>query len=369
MNWSITDEDITNEDKSGVEGFIKRLEESFKNDGPPIEGFRFLKSGKEMFDITREIERECQKNDLTGKLYVGFQNVAKFDKEESRYKKITESGVNVVGFGTGTSDSVHSTGLQQWVDLEADTKRFENQWYLIAKDPVPIIFAGWEISDAGNFGIGGITSPGKEFKGFISGDVRLVEGALQHLEFVRRQSVPETEMSLMELAETLPYPIEKILVVADDGKNETLAKLLEATSKFASARSAAMILYDMSAISYLINPYPSSEYQKENSTVIEKNQLSVIGREYLSNQLSVCESLGVKAGAVIPTSHGFSHLSTWAEKESADLIVIPNSMVRPGLIDRLKGYTLNNLINSTVIPILVYSENGNARIWTKASIK
>ncbi|GIT45204.1 MAG: hypothetical protein Ct9H300mP11_31400 [Chloroflexota bacterium] len=48
----------------------------------------------------------------------------------------------------------------------------------------------------------------------------------------------------------------------------------------------------------------------------------------------------------------------------ADLIVIPESAARPGLIDRIKGYTLKILQNHTDIPVVLGSADGTAKLCT-----
>ena len=59
---------------------------SLKGSALPIEGFRFLKSTKEMLGITREIENEIKNyssSNSAKELYVGFQNVDKLYFEKN----------------------------------------------------------------------------------------------------------------------------------------------------------------------------------------------------------------------------------------------------------------------------------------------
>ena len=55
---------------------------------------------------------------------------------------------------------------------------------------------------------------------------------------------------------------------------------------------------------------------------------------------------GARAQAILPTSHGFRHLAEWAEREDADLILIPVSLLNPGLFKRLRGYSLRTLLDT-----------------------
>jgi hypothetical protein len=83
---------------------------------------------------------------------------------------------------------------------------------------------------------------------------------------------------------------------------------------------------------------------------LDKKELGIIGHQYLAEQLEDLEARRINGGAVLPTTHGFTHLAGWAERGKVDLIMIPSSLVRPGLIDRIKGYTLKTLLDSTNIP-------------------
>jgi hypothetical protein len=68
----------------------------------------------------------------------------------------------------------------------------------------------------------------------------------------------------------------------------------------------------------------------------------------------------IRAGVVLPIGHGFSHLAQWIEREKVDLIVIPDFLVHPGLIERIKGYSLKTLLDNTAIPVLVYQSGDTA---------
>ena len=48
-------------------------------------------------------------------------------------------------------------------------------------------------------------------------------------------------------------------------------------------------------------------------------------------------------------------------KREIELIVIPEDMTRPGLIDRLRGFTLETLLERVEVPVIVYKKDGS--IW------
>ena len=362
MEWTILNSDLTTEDPTGVEGFIKRMDAEYRAGGVPIEGFRIVKSGMEMFNITRQIEADkVLAGPSKATLYVGFQNVDKFINEYKRYTNITESGINVVGFGEGNVAGEVDV-ISQWVALSEDHKAFENQWYLISTEPEPFIFIGWETSDSSQFGLGGVSTPGKEFKGFISDDLRIVNAAIAHLERVRIQSGPKEAVNVEQLTDNLGFSVNKVMVLTDDGRNKNFLQIREESLSLASKFNAEVVSYDTSAISYLVNPYPSELYEKENSKPLDGAELLTLGRQYLSDQIEAYKSHGIAAKAVLPTEHGFGHMSEWAEQEGVDMIMMPASMIKPGLVGRLQGYNLSNLLSSTDKPVLVVDKSGAAKI-------
>ena len=105
-------------------------------------------------------------------------------------------------------------------------------------------------------------------------------------------------------------------------------------------------------------------YERDWDRALGKKELNMAGRAYLARQLDDLDSNGVRGGAILPTGHGFRQLAEWAEQEKADLIVIPESAARPGLIDRIKGYTLKILQNHTDIPVVLGSADGTAQLCT-----
>lgn len=143
-----------------------------------LPGTRFTYDAGEMLRATREIEAAVQGG---GNLWVGFQNAPKLDHEVARYKDLTDHGVDVVAFGTGSPETASEVPLR-WIELDPSTVRLENQWFLVTTDPEPIAFVSWEVSDPARFGVGGISGPDKEFVGFVTDDGRVISALLSYLE-------------------------------------------------------------------------------------------------------------------------------------------------------------------------------------------
>lgn len=369
MKWTILDSDITGQDPSGVERFIQRLDEELRVGGLPLEGFKFLNSGKEMLRITREIENDASAAGGQPNLYVGFQTSAKLHNETDRYRRMKLAGVQVVGFGQGGVTEETAELLEQWVNLPDDTKAFENQWYLVMTHPFPILFIGWETSSPEMFGRGGISNDDKQFKGFVSIDRRAIKAVIDHLERVRRRYGPGQPMCMNGLADKIPFPVRQMLVLTDDGQSPQLAAMREASAEFAVKKSSSILLYDLSGGSFLTSPYPSEEYEHDFNRPIDKKDLNRFGRRFLVNQLEEFEARGVSTRVILPVGHGFVQLAERASRANVDLIVIPDYLEKPSLIDRIKGYTLKNLLDTTDIPLLVYRKDGRGNLQTKAILE
>ena len=106
---------------------------------------------------------------------MGFQAAAKFDVEAERYRALLAAGTQVVAWAAGP----HADGLGlddlDYRALPADTRRLENQWFLVTDSPETLAFVSYELGDAKTFGIGGAASPGKRFVGFVSDDADVVD--------------------------------------------------------------------------------------------------------------------------------------------------------------------------------------------------
>ena len=134
-----------------------------------------------MLAATREIETAVRGADTT--LFVGFQRAEKLDGEAGTYRGLVAAGVRVIAFGTG--EPGHLPGLD-WVPLPEDQAALENQWLLVAEQPEPIAFVGFETSEPERFGRAGVSDGSRTFTGFVSGDRRLVRAIAEHLEAITR---------------------------------------------------------------------------------------------------------------------------------------------------------------------------------------
>ena len=155
----------------------------------------------------------------------------------------------------------------------------------------------------------------------------------------------------------LDFPARRILAITDLHGSEEFRALRGWATELAIANASQLVLFEMSAASYLVSPYPE-EQRRQWQRVLNWRELLPLGRAPLARQLARIQARGVEAGAILPSTHGFRHLAHWAEEADIDLILLPTSLVRPGLLSRLRGYSLDTLLEHTDRRVLVVSDNG-----------
>ena len=353
MKWSIIENDVSVKDSSGVEGLIERMERELRGGGTPIEGFRFLNDSEEMLSFSREIEKEVRDSPSGADLYAGFQTAEKLRDESNRYRRLVQAGVKLVAFGQCPMPDPPE-GLEGiWTPLERNTRALENQWFLVSSHPSPIAFAGWETSQETLFGTGGISAPGKQFKGFVTSDCRVVHAIISHLEAVRARVARIRSESAAE-------PAQRVMAVTRMDDSPQYAAVRSCAAGMAADNDGDVVLFEISAASYLVSPYPE-ENRRHWIRALREPELRRLGRSPVAKQLEAIRGRGADALAILPTAHGFKHLAEWAERENADLILIPASLVNPGLFERLRGYSLKTLLEYTSRPVMVVYPDGSTR--------
>lgn len=180
MDWHrLGDGDSEAGRRAGVLDLLRRAQAELG--GAPLTGTRLLYDARHMLAATRQIEAAVRA--AATALLVGFQRAATFEGEAGTYRDLAAAGVAVTAFGTGEPAPVPGV---RWVRLPEDHAALQNQWLLVAEEPEPIAFVGFETSDPGRFGRVEVTDPSRSFAGFVSGDRRLVRAIAAHLQAIGR---------------------------------------------------------------------------------------------------------------------------------------------------------------------------------------
>lgn len=207
--------------------------------------------------------------------------------------------------------------------------------------PDPLAFVGWEVSDESMWGAGGITAPGKQFVGFVSDDLRVVQAFIRYLDQVREATKaaagePRGLRQVLREANS-----RRVLILVDDGKRAFLKRGLDRLMEAGLPKEINAFLYDLSAESYLVNPYP--EGTSEHRAMKAQELRQSFGRAHLADLIEKLETDGFRAYGILPWGVGFGHLADWCLREKIDTVIMPSEYTRPSLIDQLKGYQLDVL--------------------------
>ena len=353
MDWNLSETEAAAEGANGIASFMDRLQVQLRNGGDPIEGFSFLSDAREMLRISREIEASWMVDPAPSAVYVGFQNTEKFKQEIDRYASIKRRGVSVYAFGEGEPENSQQAATA-WISLPTNHRSLENQWYLVTRTPEPVAFLGWEVSDDSLWGQHGATRPDKRFAGFVSQDERLVFAITSHLDMVRASNRPRStsdeasgDGSLRSVLSDMDP--RRLGLLVDDGKREAVTRVLNSIISSGPMPNCDLYLYDLASASYLLDPYPHSDDRRPLEAAFVR---SAVGRPYLADRMEQIHADG-SVFAILPTGVGFGDLGKWSDQLGLDAVVIPAEYEHPGLLDRLRGYTLDVLRSATGASVVI----------------
>lgn len=152
--------------------------------------------------------------------------------------------------------------------------------------------------------------------------------------------------------------IRTVLLATDDGApGSPYAEMRPAALRWAADAGARVILYDRSAESYFVDPYPSGpwtadvEGSADASTLLEPGVLTAMGRAYLAEQVSAARAAGVDAYAWLPTRPGPAGMAEAVELFGADVVVLPQALASPSLLDRVRGNTVDRFRGALSVDI------------------
>ena len=351
---------------SGIFEIGRRLAEAL---GRAPDATRFTYDPRAMLRTTRDIERAS----TGGRLLVGFQAAAKFDVEAERYRALLAAGTQVVAWAAGS----HAEGLGlddlDYRALPADTRRLENQWFLVTDSPEPLAFVSYELGDATTFGIGGAASPGKRFVGFVSDDADVVNLLIRTLLPIGAPPPPARPVTPSASALDLVKASEVLLAepgaaaAADAGAGTVVVAVGRGADRpafiaaLALARrdGRAMVIVDRSAEGF-VSPYRDLRGDDADrpspDRLFDINIARREGRGALITYLEAATAAGVVAGAWFPTASGAEGLAEAGRRFGGAIVVVPSDVVRPSLAERLRGMAVDRLGPVIGLPMVVAGE-------------
>ena len=154
-------------------------------------------------------------------------------------------------------------------------------------------------------------------------------------------------------------PTRIITYTSEDGRFDKIATVAART---AAAAGATLIYYDIDAAGMMGSPHPTF-WSADNETAVARGlldpkELDTAGRHAVAKCVSTSRATGIDAYGWLPDSPGADALVDFADDQHADLIVIPEELADPNLLDRLRGRSLGGIEDKTERPIIVVNEDG-----------
>ena len=154
-------------------------------------------------------------------------------------------------------------------------------------------------------------------------------------------------------------PTKIITYASDDGRFDKVAGVAR---NAAAAAGAQLVYYDIDAAGVMASPHPTF-WSADNDTdigegLLDPGRLDAAGRHAVAKSVASSRRAGIDAYGWLPDSPGADALVTFADSLHADMIVIPEELADPNLLDRLRGRSLDGIESKTERPIVVVNEVG-----------
>jgi nucleotide-binding universal stress UspA family protein len=132
----------------------------------------------------------------------------------------------------------------------------------------------------------------------------------------------------------------------------------------AGSDGARLILYDGSSASEFTEPVAapvSAEgVAEEYGSLLAPEDLDKLGRPQLARQVREARAAGIDAWGRLASDHGVGPLMDFARAEGADLVLLPEELGDPSVIDRLRGDTLEDAEEAARVPFQVVPRDAKA---------
>lgn len=155
-----------------------------------------------------------------------------------------------------------------------------------------------------------------------------------------------------------------ILLATDDGRDPAYAAMRAPVLRWARDAGARVVLYDRSAESYFVDPYPSGpwtadvEEEPSRERLLGPNDLEMLGRHYLAEQVKEGRAAGVDAHGWLPTKPGPAGMAEAVGRFEVDLVILPAPVKAPSLLDRVRGNTVERFRSALSVPVEVADQDG-----------
>jgi nucleotide-binding universal stress UspA family protein len=166
-------------------------------------------------------------------------------------------------------------------------------------------------------------------------------------------------------------PARKIrLVVAWIAEDRELDHVVSAALDLGRREGARVVLYDHDTASALSDVLPnwwaSQGERRQYGDPLDEAELVKLGLEPLARKVARARQEGVDAWGWPASGHGTEELVDYARDHGADVLLLPAEMDEPGLLDRLKGETVDEAVEEVEerdadLAILLVNDDGAVR--------
>jgi hypothetical protein len=158
-----------------------------------------------------------------------------------------------------------------------------------------------------------------------------------------------------------------ILVATDDGGDSAYHVSLTTAIEVAREVPADLLLYDRSAESLLLDPYPYPE-SMDDSRTLNPQCLRSLGRHYMAKQVEACIQEGVSASGWLPRAIGAKEMARCAEMFGVDAVILPAGLDSPSLLDRIRGNCLHKFCQQLEVPIFLVTADAKLQVVSDAAV-
>jgi hypothetical protein len=157
-------------------------------------------------------------------------------------------------------------------------------------------------------------------------------------------------------------PTVIIAYTSEDGRYTSVVRAAEEAAASAHAR---LILFDADAASRFSEPLPSNWSGEDARALFDRDKLTpeeleMAGRHTIADQVRHARSLGIDAAGWLPKSKDADAIAAYADREHADLILLPSELEHPGLLGKLRGEaSVKEAAEKAHRPVAVVDEDGN----------
>jgi hypothetical protein len=133
----------------------------------------------------------------------------------------------------------------------------------------------------------------------------------------------------------------------------------------ADAPGTRLILYDASSASAFTEPVAGAVsadgVAEQYGPLLSPEDLEKLGRPELARQVRDARERGIDAWGRLASDHGIEPLMEFARSQGADLVLLPEGLGDPTMLERLRGDTLEDAVVAATVPFQVVSRDGGSK--------